>query len=175
MRCFHAAQVQCHAYVWNWDAKMVISGSFAQLLPSHSSGTDNDGSITESDVMGHAAALVWRDWTHVGVANLFTRVDRNGYKILHLSSRPISHAGRDSRCATEEICCCLVLLARNSGDRVAEAGRAGLGAVCALRSRSKSDMLASYWAKLCWAAWSPCVAMRHIMLRHAQPITRARS
>ena len=73
---------------------MVISGSFAQLLPSHSSGTDIDGSITESDVMGHAAALVWRDWTHVGVTNLFTRVDRNGYKILYLSSRSICQLAR---------------------------------------------------------------------------------
>ena len=85
--------MQCHAYVWNWDAKIVISGSFAQLLPSHSSGTDIDSAITKSDVMGHAVALVGWDWTHVGVANLFTRVDRNGDKILYLSSRPISHAG----------------------------------------------------------------------------------
>ena len=127
MRCFHAAQVQCHAYVWNWDAKIVISGSFAQLLPSHSSGTDIDGSITESDVIGHAAALVGRDWTHVGVANLFTRVDRNRYKFLHLSSRPISQLSRPA-VRDRRLCCCLVLLARNSGDRVAGAGAARWGA-----------------------------------------------
>ena len=72
---------------------MVISGSFAQLQPSHSSGTDINGAITRSDVIGHAAALVGWDWMYVGVANLFTHVDRNIYKILDLSSRSTCHAG----------------------------------------------------------------------------------
>ena len=57
-----------------------------------SSATDIDGTITKSDVMGHAAALFGRDWTHVGVAPLFTRIEKNGYKFMYLSSRGISYA-----------------------------------------------------------------------------------
>ena len=53
---------------------------------------DIDGTITRSDVMGHFAALLSKDWTHVGVADLFTSIEKNGYTFLYLSSRSISHA-----------------------------------------------------------------------------------
>ena len=101
--------------------------------------------------MGHAAALVWRDWTHVGVANLFTRVDRNGYKILYLSSRSISHAGptrgvRPKKYAAAWSCW------RGTAAIVWRVLARRAGVWRALRSLSKSDMLVSYWAKFCWAA-----------------------
>eukprot|EP00054_Salpingoeca_dolichothecata_P020459 m.129104 g.129104 ORF g.129104 m.129104 type:complete len:966 (+) comp23622_c0_seq5:40-2937(+) len=70
--------VRCAIFVWNWNDKVVVS--------------DIDGTITRSDVMGHAAALFGTDWTHVGVANLFSAIAKNGYKFLYLSSRSISHA-----------------------------------------------------------------------------------
>eukprot|EP00053_Salpingoeca_punica_P018847 m.187250 g.187250 ORF g.187250 m.187250 type:complete len:904 (+) comp17518_c1_seq9:244-2955(+) len=73
------AVVRCAIYLWNYDDSIVIS--------------DIDGTITRSDVLGHAAALIGRDWTHIGVANLYSNIARNGYKLCYLSSRSISHAG----------------------------------------------------------------------------------
>jgi phosphatidate phosphatase LPIN len=72
-------QVQCNIYLWNYDSKIVIS--------------DIDGTITRSDVMGHVAAFLSKDWTHTGVANLYTNIEKNGYKFVYLSSRSISHSG----------------------------------------------------------------------------------
>jgi len=53
---------------------------------------DIDGTITKSDVLGHAAAMFGKDWTHVGVASLYSHLAANGYHLLYLSSRSISHA-----------------------------------------------------------------------------------
>lgn len=36
--------------------------------------------------------MVGRDWTHAGVANLYTSIQRNGYSILYLTSRPIGQS-----------------------------------------------------------------------------------
>ncbi|KAJ3346883.1 hypothetical protein HDU91_006930 [Kappamyces sp. JEL0680] len=65
-------------YLWNHDAKIVIS--------------DVDGTITKSDVLGHVFTMVGRDWTHVGVANLYTNIAKNGYQFLYLTSRAIGQA-----------------------------------------------------------------------------------
>lgn len=73
------ATVQCMIYLWDHSDRVVIS--------------DIDGTITRSDVLGHAAALVGTDWTQMGVASLFSSVEKNGYRFLYLSSRSISHAG----------------------------------------------------------------------------------
>lgn len=43
--------------------------------------------------MGHVAAFLSKDWTHAGVASLFSAIEKNGYKFIFLSSRSISHAG----------------------------------------------------------------------------------
>lgn len=72
------ATVQCHIFLWSYDDKVVIS--------------DVDGTITRSDLLGHAANLVGRDWTHDGVASLYTSIQKNGYKMMYLTSRSISHA-----------------------------------------------------------------------------------
>ena len=74
------AVITCHVFLWNHDAKVVVS--------------DIDGTITRSDVLGHAAALVGTDWTQRGVASLFTKVAANGYHFVYLSSRSISQAGQ---------------------------------------------------------------------------------
>lgn len=73
------ATVKCLIYLWDSSDRVVIS--------------DIDGTITRSDVLGHAAALVGTDWTQMGVASLFSSVEKNGYRFLYLSSRSISHAG----------------------------------------------------------------------------------
>lgn len=52
--------IGCNLYLWNQDTKVVIS--------------DVDGTITKSDIMGHIMYYVGRDWTHVGVASLYTNI-----------------------------------------------------------------------------------------------------
>jgi len=36
--------------------------------------------------------MIGRDWTHLGVAKLYTDICRNGYKIMYLTSRAIGQA-----------------------------------------------------------------------------------
>jgi phosphatidate phosphatase LPIN len=36
--------------------------------------------------------MIGRDWTHLGVAKLYTDIVRNGYKIMYLTSRAIGQA-----------------------------------------------------------------------------------
>ncbi|KAI9429801.1 Lipin/Ned1/Smp2-domain-containing protein [Lactarius indigo] len=36
--------------------------------------------------------LIGRDWTHLGVAKLYTDIYKNGYKIMYLTSRAIGQA-----------------------------------------------------------------------------------
>ncbi|XP_014225902.1 phosphatidate phosphatase LPIN3 isoform X1 [Trichogramma pretiosum] len=69
---------KCHIYKWRWDDKIVIS--------------DIDGTITRSDVLGHLLPIVGKDWAQIGVAQLFTKIKENGYKLLYLSSRAIGQA-----------------------------------------------------------------------------------
>ncbi|KAF5363254.1 hypothetical protein D9756_000224 [Leucocoprinus leucothites] len=65
-------------FVWEYTDLVVIS--------------DIDGTITKSDGLGHVFAMIGRDWTHVGVAKLYTDIVRNGYKIMYLTSRAIGQA-----------------------------------------------------------------------------------
>ncbi|KXN92326.1 Nuclear elongation and deformation protein 1 [Leucoagaricus sp. SymC.cos] len=65
-------------FVWKHTDLVVIS--------------DIDGTITKSDGLGHVFAMIGRDWTHVGVAKLYTDIVRNGYKIMYLTSRAIGQA-----------------------------------------------------------------------------------
>ncbi|KAI9437755.1 Lipin/Ned1/Smp2-domain-containing protein, partial [Lactarius indigo] len=54
--------------------------------------SDIDGTITKSDALGHMFTLIGRDWTHLGVAKLYTDIYKNGYKIMYLTSRAIGQA-----------------------------------------------------------------------------------
>lgn len=65
-------------YLWEHDSKLVIS--------------DIDGTITRSDVFGHVLPMVGRDWSHSGVARLFSLIRENGYHIVYLTSRAIGQA-----------------------------------------------------------------------------------
>lgn len=62
-------------FYWSSDCKIVIS--------------DVDGTITKSDVLGHLYTMVGKDWTHSGVARLYSSIKSNGYEILYLTSRAI--------------------------------------------------------------------------------------
>ncbi|ORZ17010.1 Lipin/Ned1/Smp2-domain-containing protein [Absidia repens] len=70
----------CVAKLFLWDSsiKVVIS--------------DIDGTITKSDALGHVFTMIGKDWTHNGVAKLYTDIHHNGYQFLYLTSRAIGQA-----------------------------------------------------------------------------------
>ncbi|RKP25270.1 Lipin/Ned1/Smp2-domain-containing protein, partial [Syncephalis pseudoplumigaleata] len=65
-------------FYWKHNIKLVVS--------------DIDGTITKSDALGHLFTMVGKDWTHPGVAKLYTDIARNGYHIMYLTSRAIGQA-----------------------------------------------------------------------------------
>lgn len=65
--------LEARLFLWKWDTPIVIS--------------DIDGTITKSDAMGHVMAMIGKDWTHPGVAKLFTDIEANGYNIMYLTAR----------------------------------------------------------------------------------------
>lgn len=77
---FSVNRATCTAviYRWRWDVPIVIS--------------DIDGTITKSDALGHVLNMIGRDWTHLGVAKLFTEISANGYNIMYLTSRGVGQA-----------------------------------------------------------------------------------
>jgi phosphatidate phosphatase LPIN len=72
------ATCQAYMYYWTCDVPIVIS--------------DIDGTITKSDALGHVLNMIGRDWTHIGVAKLYTDIVANGYNIFYLTSRSIGQA-----------------------------------------------------------------------------------
>lgn len=68
----------CNVYLYKWHEKIVIS--------------DIDGTITKSDVLGHVIPAIGGQWAHAGVAELYTRIKNNGYKMVYLSSRAIGQS-----------------------------------------------------------------------------------
>lgn len=77
---FTVNRATCNATLWYWkhDVPIVIS--------------DIDGTITKSDVLGHVLNTIGRDWTHQGVAKLYTDIAANGYNFLYLTSRSVGQA-----------------------------------------------------------------------------------
>jgi phosphatidate phosphatase LPIN len=77
---FTVNRATCHAhlYLWRHDQPVVIS--------------DIDGTITKSDALGQVLNLLGRDWTHVGVAKLYSEIVANGYDIIYLTSRSVGQA-----------------------------------------------------------------------------------
>jgi phosphatidate phosphatase LPIN len=72
------ATCQAYMYLWRYDVPIVIS--------------DIDGTITKSDALGHVLNMIGRDWTHIGVAKLYTDIVNNGYNIMYLTSRSVGQA-----------------------------------------------------------------------------------
>lgn len=72
------ASCQARIFLLRSDARIVIS--------------DVDGTITKSDALGHLFTMVGKDWTHPDVASLYTRIARNGYTMVYLTSRAIGQA-----------------------------------------------------------------------------------
>ncbi|KFY21609.1 hypothetical protein V493_07267 [Pseudogymnoascus sp. VKM F-4281 (FW-2241)] len=80
MMSFTVNRATCTAfmYLWRHDVPIVIS--------------DIDGTITKSDALGHVLTIIGRDWTHIGVAKLYTEIEANGYNIMYLTSRSVGQA-----------------------------------------------------------------------------------
>lgn len=80
MLSFTVNRSTCNAYMFYWkhDTPIVIS--------------DIDGTITKSDALGHVLNMIGRDWTHLGVAKLYTDIVNNGYNIFYLTSRSVGQA-----------------------------------------------------------------------------------
>lgn len=72
------ATCQANMYLWHHNVPIVIS--------------DIDGTITKSDALGHVLNMIGRDWTHIGVAKLYTEIVNNGYNIMYLTSRSVGQA-----------------------------------------------------------------------------------
>ncbi|KAL3425350.1 hypothetical protein PVAG01_02141 [Phlyctema vagabunda] len=72
------ATCTANMYLWRYDVPIVIS--------------DIDGTITKSDALGHVLNMIGRDWTHIGVAKLYTEIVANGYNIMYLTSRSVGQA-----------------------------------------------------------------------------------
>lgn len=69
---------KCYLFKWKYNDKVVIS--------------DIDGTITKSDVLGHILPMVGKNWEQIGVAQLFSKIEENGYKLLYLSARAIGQS-----------------------------------------------------------------------------------
>ena len=72
------ATCSANMYLWRYDVPVVIS--------------DIDGTITKSDALGHVLTMIGRDWTHAGVAKLYSDIAANGYNIMYLTSRSVGQA-----------------------------------------------------------------------------------
>ncbi|KAK9771028.1 putative LNS2/PITP domain-containing protein [Seiridium cardinale] len=72
------ATCQANMYLWKHDTPVVIS--------------DIDGTITKSDALGQVLNMIGRDWTHAGVAKLYSDIEANGYNIMYLTSRSVGLA-----------------------------------------------------------------------------------
>ena len=77
---FTVNRATCHAnmFLWKHNTPVVVS--------------DIDGTITKSDALGHVLNMIGRDWTHAGVAKLYSDIVANGYNIMYLTSRSVGQA-----------------------------------------------------------------------------------
>lgn len=72
------ATCTANMFLWRHDTPVVIS--------------DIDGTITKSDALGHVLNMIGRDWTHAGVAKLYSDIAANGYNIMYLTSRSVGQS-----------------------------------------------------------------------------------
>ncbi|KPM38621.1 Nuclear elongation and deformation protein 1 [Neonectria ditissima] len=77
---FTVNRATCSAkmFLWKHETPVVIS--------------DIDGTITKSDALGHVLNMIGRDWTHSGIAKLYSDIIANGYNIMYLTSRSVGQS-----------------------------------------------------------------------------------
>src|ERR1700722_1439560 len=88
--------IACTARIFVWDSTDLvvvsdIDGTITKCVLSNSY-IRYPYRLSRSDGLGHVFAMIGRDWTHVGVAKLYTDISRNGYKMMYLTSRAIGQA-----------------------------------------------------------------------------------
>lgn len=128
--------VTSNLYLWSPHSKIIIS--------------DVDGTITKSDVLGHIFFYVGRDWTHAGVAQLYSNVKANGYNIVYLTSRAIGQTD-----ATKVYLQNIKQFAYSEADAKAAAPRAPAGAVALAAQASSAAAAATSSALAPSAATAP--------------------
>ena len=72
------ATCSANMFLWKHETPVVIS--------------DIDGTITKSDALGQVLSMIGRDWTHSGIAKLYSDISQNGYNIMYLTSRSVGQA-----------------------------------------------------------------------------------
>jgi len=91
-----ASATTARIFVWESSDLVVISDIDGTITKSALFYLNNLTSCLNrpfrSDGLGHVFAMIGRDWTHSGVAKLYTDIVRNGYKVLYLTSRAIGQA-----------------------------------------------------------------------------------
>ena len=90
-----ASATTARIFVWDSTDLVVISdidGTITKFVVCFQEHFSLLTACFRSDGLGHVFAMIGRDWTHSGVAKLYTDIVRNGYKILYLTSRPIGQA-----------------------------------------------------------------------------------
>ena len=90
------ATCQAHMYYWTYDVPIVISdidGTITKYVFIVREGKCRSALMkSRSDALGHVLNMIGRDWTHIGVAKLYTDIVTNGYNILYLTSRSVGQA-----------------------------------------------------------------------------------
>jgi phosphatidate phosphatase LPIN len=82
-------------YYWKHNVPVVISdidGTITKYPPPPPPTLPLFEINVRSDVVGHIYTMLGRDWTHQGVAKLFTDITNNGYNLLYLTSRSVGQA-----------------------------------------------------------------------------------
>jgi phosphatidate phosphatase PAH1 len=82
-RILGTQEISAEIYLWNHDDNIVIS--------------DVDGTITRSDALGHILPMFGKDWSHVGITELYKNIHKNGYRLMYLTSRSIIQSGTTKR------------------------------------------------------------------------------
>lgn len=89
------AVVVARIFLWESDFQVVISDIDGTITKSVTfllcSLRDANASL-RSDALGHVFTMIGRDWTHPGVAKLYTDIASNGYRFMYLTSRAIGQA-----------------------------------------------------------------------------------
>ena len=94
---FSVNRATCHAYMYYWSHKVPvvisdIDGTITKYASSYFFIRLSSNVRSRSDAWGHVLTMIGRDWTHLGVAKLYTDIVANGYNIMYLTSRSVGQA-----------------------------------------------------------------------------------
>jgi len=82
-RILGTQEITAEIYLWDHKDEIVVS--------------DVDGTITRSDALGHILPIFGKDWSHIGITELYKNIEKNGYRLMYLTSRSIIQSGTTKR------------------------------------------------------------------------------